>query len=74
MTDILQLSDLAFQRHILVQALMLLEFLLSFTEKAKKKLAARAQQQRGVPKSQYALSDQDVSSPASNIEKVLTRL
>ncbi|KAK4956556.1 hypothetical protein LTR10_006083 [Elasticomyces elasticus] len=36
----LELSDLAFQRHITVQALILIDFLLSLTEKAKKKLAA----------------------------------
>ncbi|KAF2167906.1 hypothetical protein M409DRAFT_22053 [Zasmidium cellare ATCC 36951] len=35
----LELSDLAFQRHILVQALILIDFLLSLTEKAKKRLA-----------------------------------
>ncbi|KAG9957610.1 nuclear matrix protein, partial [Aureobasidium melanogenum] len=33
----LELSDLAFQRHILVQGLILIDFLLSLTEKAKKK-------------------------------------
>lgn len=36
----LELSDLAFQRHIMIQALILIDFLLSLTEKAKKKLAA----------------------------------
>lgn len=36
----LELSDLAFQRHILVQALILLHFLLSLTEQSKNKLAA----------------------------------
>ncbi|OQO07798.1 hypothetical protein B0A48_06589 [Cryoendolithus antarcticus] len=36
----LELSDLAFQRHIFVQALILIEFLLSLTEKAKLKIAA----------------------------------
>lgn len=50
-----QLSDLSFQRHILVQAMILLEFLLSFTEKAKKKLHARTQQ-----KYQFTLSEEDV--------------
>lgn len=35
----LELSDLAFQRHILVQALILIQFLLSLTEQSKKKLA-----------------------------------
>ncbi|TID25316.1 NAD/NADP-dependent betaine aldehyde dehydrogenase [Venturia nashicola] len=34
----LELSDLAFQRHIVVQALILLDFLLSLTERAKRKL------------------------------------
>lgn len=34
----LEISDLAFQRHILVQALILVDFLLSLTLKAKKKL------------------------------------
>jgi THO complex subunit 1 len=33
----MQLSDLAFQRHILVQALILIDFLLTLTEKGKKK-------------------------------------
>ncbi|KAI4718645.1 nuclear matrix protein [Aureobasidium sp. EXF-10727] len=33
----LELSDLAFQRHILVQGLILIDFLLSLTDKAKKK-------------------------------------
>ncbi|KAK3708666.1 hypothetical protein LTR37_011388 [Vermiconidia calcicola] len=36
----LELSDLAFQRHILVQTLILVDFLLSLTEKAKKRLAS----------------------------------
>lgn len=33
----MQLSDLAFQRHILVQALILIDFLLTLTEKSQKK-------------------------------------
>lgn len=51
---LLQLSDLAFQRHILVQALILLDFLLSLSEKAKRRLA------KG--KVNFTLSEQDVSS------------
>lgn len=35
----LELSDLAFQRHILVQSLILIDFLLSLTERAKKRLS-----------------------------------
>jgi len=37
MTDHFQLSDLAFQRHILVQALILIDFLLTLTESSKSK-------------------------------------
>jgi THO complex subunit 1 len=51
----MQLSDLAFRRHILVQALILIQFLLSFTEKAKKKMASRTQQ-----KTAFTLSEEDV--------------
>jgi THO complex subunit 1 len=51
------LSDLAFQRHILVQGLILLDYLLSFTEKAKKKLAAK----KGAVKAQFTLSEADAS-------------
>lgn len=36
----LELSDLAFQRHIMVQAVILIDFMLSLTEEAKRKLAA----------------------------------
>ncbi|KAL8702097.1 MAG: hypothetical protein Q9224_000181, partial [Gallowayella concinna] len=36
----LEISDLAFRRHILVQSLILVDFLLSLTPKAKKKLEA----------------------------------
>ena len=36
----LEISDLAFRRHVLVQALILIDFLLSLTPKAKKKLEA----------------------------------
>ena len=35
----IQLSDLSFQRHILVQALILVDFLLSLTQKSKDRLA-----------------------------------
>ena len=34
----MQMSDLAFRRHILVQALILIDFLLSLTPKSKRKL------------------------------------
>ena len=41
-----------------MQGLILLDFLLSFTEKAKKKLAAK----KGAVKAQFTLSEADVSS------------
>ena len=38
LADCHQISDLAFRRHILVQALIIIDFLLSLTTKAKAKL------------------------------------
>lgn len=55
-----QLSDLAFQRHIVVQALILLDFLLSLTERAKKKLSHVTTQK--AMQYEYTLSEQDVSA------------
>ena len=58
-TDDCQLSDLAFQRHILVQALILIDFLLTLTEKSKNKQfyqnAQKAMQYR------FTLREEDVS-------------
>jgi len=54
------LSDLAFQRHILVQALILLDFLLALTEKSKSKpLYQNAQK---AMQYQFTLREEDVSS------------
>ncbi|KAF2457952.1 THO complex subunit 1 transcription elongation factor-domain-containing protein [Lineolata rhizophorae] len=53
----LELSDLAFQRHILVQTLILIDFLLSLTEKSKKRLAHLNPQR--VLQYNYVLSEQD---------------
>lgn len=55
--DHLQISDLAFRRHILVQALILVDFLLSLTPKAKKKLEGSTN--KSVLYS-YTLSEDDV--------------
>jgi len=54
----LELSDLAFQRHILVQALILINFLLSLTEQAKKKLAVPGANNKSLLYS-YTLSADD---------------
>lgn len=53
----LELSDLAFQRHILVQALILIDFILSLTEKSKKK-PYQVNAQKALQYS-FTLSEQD---------------
>lgn len=55
----LELSDLAFQRHILVQALIMIDFLLSLTEKAKRRLAALATPNKSMLHA-FTLSEDDV--------------
>ena len=73
-----QLSDLAFQRHILVQGLILIDFLLSLTDKAKKKWA---DVEKTNPKSAnrgllygFTLNEENVCiKNASESERVLTR-
>ena len=57
--DLSQISDLAFRRHILVQALILIDFLLSLTPKEKAKLAELNLQNKSV-QYQYTLGDDDV--------------
>ncbi|KAI9799593.1 MAG: hypothetical protein M1833_003908 [Piccolia ochrophora] len=54
----LEISDLAFRRHVLVQALILVDFLLSLTAKAKAKLAGLSAQNKSVLY-QHTLSDED---------------
>lgn len=54
----LELSDLAFQRHILVQALILIDFLLSLTEAAKKKLVGLETTNKALLYS-FTLSEED---------------
>ena len=56
---ITQVSDLAFRRHVLVQALILTDFLLSLTARAKKKLEDKTN--KSVLYS-YTLSEADVRS------------
>ena len=55
----MQLSDLAFQRHILVQALILIDFLLTLTDKSKKK-PYYANAQKAMQYS-FTLREEDVS-------------
>jgi hypothetical protein len=63
MTDHIQLSDLAFQRHILVQALILIDFLLALTEKAKSKSIYQNAQK--AMQYSFTLREEDVSSMLS---------
>lgn len=58
--EINQINDLAFRRHILVQALIILDFLLSLTSEAKAKLENLNLQNKSVQYA-YILSEEDVS-------------
>lgn len=66
----LELSDLAFQRHILVQALILIDFLLSLTEKAKKRLSALESTNRSMLQP-FTLSEEDTKW-ATNTRATIT--
>jgi THO complex subunit 1 len=62
-----QLSDLAFQRHILVQALILIDFLLTLTERAKSK--AFYQNAQKAMQYNFTLREEDVSASAAWLSK-----
>ncbi|KAL2271915.1 hypothetical protein VTJ83DRAFT_1286 [Remersonia thermophila] len=55
----LEMSDLSFRRNILVQALIIMEFLLSLSPKAKEKLASVKAPNKSVTYSDYQLSEDD---------------
>lgn len=57
----LEMSDVSFRRHILVQALIVMDFLLSLTSKAKEKVASIANPNKSVMFAGHVLSDEDVS-------------
>ena len=67
----LEISDLAFRRHILVQALILLDFLLSLTPKAKKKLEHTAN--KSVLYS-YTLDDENIKWAVKTRNEIATYL
>jgi hypothetical protein len=60
-----QISDLSFRRHILVQVLIVMDFLLSLSAKAKEKLAKTLPDNlnKSVMYADQALSEEDVSVP-----------
>lgn len=53
------MSDISFRRHILVQALIIMDFLLSLSNKTKEKLAGNAQNKSVIYLGQV-LSEEDV--------------
>ncbi|KAK4233478.1 THO complex subunit 1 transcription elongation factor-domain-containing protein [Achaetomium macrosporum] len=55
----LEISDLAFRRNILVQALIIMDFLLSLSPKAKEKLASVKAPNKSVTYSDQQLSEED---------------
>ncbi|KAK0637251.1 THO complex subunit 1 transcription elongation factor-domain-containing protein [Bombardia bombarda] len=55
----LEISDLAFRRNVLVQALIVMEFLLSLSQKAKSKLVGVTNQNKAVMYSEHVLSEED---------------
>ena len=59
LTELEQISDLAFRRHILVQGLILMDFLLYQTPKSKKKIESVNGRNKSVVYS-FTLSDDDV--------------
>lgn len=69
----LELSDLAFQRHILVQGLILIDFLLSLTEKTKKRLAALATPNKSMLHA-FTLSEDDVKWATSTRSAITSYL
>jgi len=58
-----QVNDIAFRRHVLVQALILLDFILSLTAQARQRLLKLIQPGKAVNKAvlyQFTISDEDV--------------
>lgn len=61
----LELSDLAFQRHVLVQTLILIDFLQSLTEKARKKSEMATASNKALGFKDFILSDKDAAWAAT---------
>lgn len=64
---LVQISDMSFRRHILVQALIILDFLLSLSLKAKEKLATITTQNKSVMYSEQTISEEDVRTPKNSL-------
>ncbi|KAH6687479.1 guanylate kinase [Plectosphaerella plurivora] len=66
----LEISDLSFRRHILVQAFIIVEFLLSLSKAAKEKVKSVKNQNKSVMYLDYELSDEDTTW-ALNMKKTV---
>jgi THO complex subunit 1 len=64
----LEISDLSFRRHILVQALIVMDFLISLSSKAKEKLTRLTTQNKSVMYQDQVISEDDIKW-ASNTKK-----
>lgn len=60
------MSDISFRRHILVQALIIMDFLLSLSPKTKEKLAGNAQNKSVIYLGQV-LTEEDVSNYTTSV-------
>ncbi|AEO69581.1 9488df5f-fb33-4ec4-854b-57beee312a39 [Thermothielavioides terrestris] len=70
----LEISDLAFRRNILVQALIVMEFLLALSPKAKEKLASVKAPNKSVTYSDQQLSEEDAKWAADMKEAIVEYL
>ncbi|KAI1393783.1 THO complex subunit 1 transcription elongation factor-domain-containing protein [Hypoxylon trugodes] len=68
----LEIGDLYFRRHILIQAFIVLDFLLSLTPQARAKLANIKAQNRSVIYSDQKLGDEDAKWARSMKERITT--
>ncbi|ELQ44383.1 guanylate kinase [Pyricularia oryzae] len=70
----LELSDLTFRRYILVQALIIMEFLLSLSAEAKEKLAQVKVNNKSVTYSDQVLSDEEAKWAVNMKDKISAQL
>ena len=77
LTMTFQISDLSFRRHILLQVLIVMDFLLSLSSKAKEKLSEATlpdNPNKSVMYADQTLSEDDVSSLVINLNILRLRL
>ncbi|KAH8895078.1 nuclear matrix protein [Thozetella sp. PMI_491] len=70
----LEVNDLSFRRHVLVQALIIMSFLLSLTKEEKDKLGTLKNQNKSVLYSDYLLNEADTKWVSDMKEKISSYL